>query len=157
MCVDTIANHIVKIGPRRIENFFNRCIEQLAKQDVFPKIIHAACDTTLYETTNKFKGCGCVTRQRKVKARGYRKSGELKEVSVTLYGWKVWAIYEIKTGIPLAIKIDTIEKTRQSACSLAVLEQAKENVKISSTIDSVVIDRGFLDGKVLYDIEPTRA
>jgi hypothetical protein len=44
----------------------------------------------LYETTNKFKGCGCVTRQRKVKARGYRKSGELKEVSVTLYGWRVW-------------------------------------------------------------------
>ena len=99
LCVDTIANHIVKIGPRRIENFFNRCIEQLAKQGVFPKIIHAACDATLYETTDKFKGCGCVTRQRKVKARGYRKSGELKEVSVTLYGWKVWAIYEIKTGI----------------------------------------------------------
>jgi hypothetical protein len=152
LCVDTLANHIVTIGPRRIENFFNRCIEQLAKQGVFPKIIHAACDATLYETTNKFKGCGCVTRQRKVKARGYRKSGELKEVSVTLYGWKVWAIYEIKTGIPLAIKIDTIEKP-DNLHSLAVLQQAKENVKISSTIDSLVLDRGFLDGKVLYDID----
>ncbi len=30
---------------------------------------------------------------------------------------------------------------------LAVLEQAKENVKASSAIDSLVIDRGFLDGK----------
>ncbi len=34
-----------------------------------------------------------------------------------------------------------------------MLEQAKENVKISSTIDSLVIDRGFLDGKVLYQID----
>jgi hypothetical protein len=106
----------------------------------------------LYETTSKFKGCGSVTHKRKVKARGYRKNGELKEVKVTLYGWKVWAIYEIKTGIPLAIKIDTIEKP-DNLHVLAVLEQAKENVKISSTIDSLVLDRGFLDGKVLYHID----
>jgi len=152
LCVDTVANHIVTITPRRIENFFNRCIQQLAIQGVFPKEIHAACDCTLYETTSKYKGCGSVTRQRKVKARGYRKNGELKEVSVTLYGWKIWAIYEIKTGIPLAIKIDTIEKP-DNLHLLAVLEQAKENVAESSTIDSLVIDRGFLDGKALYQID----
>lgn len=152
LCVDTVANHIVTITPGRIETLFNRCIRQLAKQGVFPKKIHAACDATLYETTSKFKGCGSVTHKVKVKARGYRKSGELKEVSVTLYGWKVWAIYEIKTGIPLAIKIDTIEKP-DNRHILAVLKQAKENVKASSIIDSLVIDRGFLDGKVLYEID----
>lgn len=152
LCVDTVANHIVTITPRRIENFFNRAIQLLAKQGVFPKEIHAACDCTLYETTNKFKGCGSVTREVKPKARGYRKNGELKSVRVTLYGWKVWAIYEIKTGIPLAIKIDTIEKP-DNLHVLAVLAQAKENVKESSMIDSLVIDRGFLDGKVLYDID----
>lgn len=152
LCVDTVANHIATITPRRIENFFNRCIQQLAKQGIFPKKIHAACDATLYETTSKFKGCGSVTHKRKVKARGYRKNSELKEVSVTLYGWKIWAIYEIKTGIPLAIKIDTIEKP-DNLHILAVLEQAKENVKVLSAIDSLVIDRGFLDGKVLYEID----
>ena len=152
LCVDTVANHIVTITPRRIENFFNRCIQLLAKQGIFPKKIHAACDATLYETTSKFKGCGSVTHKVKVKARGYRKNGELKEVSVTLYGWKIWAIYEIKTGIPLAIKIDTIEKP-DNLHLLAVLGQAKENVAESSTIDSLVIDRGFLDGKALYQID----
>jgi len=152
LCADTVANHIVTITPRRIEHFFNRCIQLLAKQGIFPKKIHAACDCTLYETTSKFKGCGSVTHKRRVKARGYRKNGELKEVSVTLYGWKIWAIYEIKTGIPLAIKIDTIEKP-ENLHILAVLEQAKENVKESSAIDSLVIDRGFLDGKVLYEID----
>jgi hypothetical protein len=152
LCVDTVANHIVTITPRRIENFFNRSIQLLAKQGIFPKKIHAACDCTLYETTSKFKGCGSVTRNVKPKARGYRKSCELKEVKVTLYGWKVWAIYEIETGIPLAIKIDTIEKP-DNLHVLAVLEQAKENVNPHSTIDSLVLDRGFLDGKVLYDID----
>ena len=152
LCVDTVANHALTITPKRIENFFNRSIQHLARQAVFPKEIHAACDCTLYETTSRYKGCGSVTRQRKVKARGYRKNGELKEVSVTLYGWKLWAIYEIKTGIPLAVKIDTIEKP-DNLHLLAVLEQAKENVKTSSTIDSLVIDRGFLDGKLLYEID----
>lgn len=152
LCVDTVANHIVTITPKRIENFFNRCIQKLAKQSIFPKKIHAACDCTLYETTSKFKGRGSVTRDVKVQARGYRKNGELKSVRVTLYGWKVWAVYEIKTGIALAIKIDTIEKP-DNLHVLAVLAQAKENVKQSSIIDSLVIDRGFLDGKVLYDID----
>ena len=152
LCVDTLANQIVKITPRRLENFFNHCIQRLAKARVFPKYIHAACDTTLYETTDQFEGCGSVLRERKVKARGYRKPGELKEVKVWLYGWKIWAIYELQTGIPLAIKIDTIEKP-DNLHVLAVLEQAKENVKASSVIRSLVVDRAFLDGKSLYEID----
>jgi len=88
LCVDTVANHIVTISSRKIENFFNRCIQCLAKQGIFPK----------------------------------------------------------------GIKLDTIEKP-DNLHVLAVLEQAKENVKPSSTIDSLVLDRGFLDGKVLYDID----
>ena len=151
ICVDTLANQVVKISPRTIETFFNRCIQQLARSNIFPKYIHAACDATDFETTKQFTGCGAVTRERKVKARGYRKNGELKAVKVTVYGWKVWAIYELNTGIPLAIKIDTIEKP-DNLHVLAVLEQAKDNVGPRSTIRSLVIDRGFLDGKVLFAI-----
>ena len=149
ICVDTLANQIVKISPKTIENFFNRCIQRLAHFNIFPKYIHAACDATDFETTKQFKGCGAVVRERKVKARGYRKNGELKAVKVTVYGWKVWAIYELNTGIPLAIKIDTIEKP-DNLHVLAVLEQAKENIGPRSTIRSLVVDRGFLDGKVLF-------
>lgn len=152
ICVDTLANQVVKITPRSIENFFNRCIQQLARFNVFPKFIHAACDATDFETTQQFKGCGAVTRERKVEARGYRKNGELKAVKVTVYGWKVWAIYELNSGIPLAIKIDTIEKP-DNLHVLAVLEQAKDNVGPKSKIRSLVIDRGFLDGKVLFVID----
>jgi Transposase DDE domain len=152
LCVDTLANQMVQITPRRLEHFFNSCIQRLAQARVFPKYIHGACDTTLYETTDQFEGCGSVVRKRKVKARGYRKSGELKEVKVTLYGWKIWAIYEVQTGIPLAIKIDTIEKP-DNLHILAVLEQAKDNVKQTSVIRSLVVDRAFLDGKSLYALD----
>jgi hypothetical protein len=152
LCVDTLAHQIVKITPRRLENFFNHCIEKLAQEKVFPKYIHAASDTTLYETTDQYEGCGSVFRDRKVKARGYRKGGELKEVKVWLYGWKLWAIYELQTGIPLAIKIDTIEKP-DNLHILAVLEQAKDNVKATSVIRSLVADRAFLDGKSLYALD----
>jgi hypothetical protein len=152
LCVDTLANQIVTVSPRRLENFFNHAIQRLAQARVFPKFIHAAGDTTLYETTDQFEGHGSVLRKRKVKARGYRKPGELKEVKVLLYGWKIWAIYELQTGIPLAIKIDTIEKP-DNLHILEVLEQAKDNVKQTSVIRSVVADRAFLDGKSLYAID----
>jgi len=68
---------------------------------------------------------------------------------VTVYGWKLWAVYELNSGIPLAIKIDTIEKP-DNLHVLAALEQAKENVAPKSTM---VVDRGFLDGKVLFAID----
>ncbi len=152
ICVDTVAKQIVQITPRRIENFFNQCIKQLARFNVFPKFIHAACDATDFETTKQFQSCGAVTRECKVKARGRRKNGELKTVKVTVYGWKVWAVYELNSGIPLAIKIDTIEKP-DNLHVLAALEQAKENVGPKSTIRFLVVDRGFLDGKVLFAID----
>lgn len=152
ICVDTVAKRIVQITPKHIENFFNQCIKQLARFNVFPKFIHAACDATDFETTKQFQGCGAVTRERKVKARGRRKNGELKTVKVTVYGWKVWAVYELNSGIPLAIKIDTIEKP-DNLHVLAALEQAKDNVGPKSTIRSLVVDRGFLDGKVLFAID----
>jgi len=152
ICVDTLAKQIVQITPRRIENFFNQCIQQLARYNVFPKFIHAACDATDFETTKQFTGCGAVTRERKVKARGRRRNGELKAVKVTDYGWKLWAIYELNSGIPLAITIDTIEKP-DNLHVLATLDQAKENVGPRSTIRSLVVDRGFLDGKVLFAID----
>ncbi|MBW2309591.1 MAG: hypothetical protein JRF35_00755, partial [Deltaproteobacteria bacterium] len=80
--------HALTITPKRIENFFNRSIQHLARQAVFPKEIHAACDCTLYETTSKFTGCGSVTRQRKVKARGYRRNSELKEQVTIRRKWE---------------------------------------------------------------------
>jgi hypothetical protein len=51
-----------------------------------------------------------------------------------------------------APKIDTIEKP-DNLHVLEVLEQAKENVKESSVIRSLVEDRAFLDGKSSYAIE----
>ncbi len=152
LCADTVAKHVCSITPKRVENFFNRCIKQLVKQKIFPKKINASCDATLYETTDKYDGAGSVSRTRKVQARGYRKNGELKEQKVTLYGWKVWAVYDTKTQIPLAIKIDTIEKP-DNRHLISVLKQAIVNVGPGRVIDTLVIDRGFLDGKDLYKVD----
>lgn len=58
ICVDTLAQHIVEITPRRLENFFSGVIQRLAAARVFPKYIHAAGDTSDYETTDRYEGCG---------------------------------------------------------------------------------------------------
>ena len=74
LCVDTVANHVVTITPARIENFFNRSMQHLAEQGMFPQTIHAAGDCTLYETTSRFKGCGSVTHKRKERPGGIGKT-----------------------------------------------------------------------------------
>jgi hypothetical protein len=62
------CRQVVKISPRTMESFFNRCLQQLARFNVFPKYIRAACDATDIETTKQFKGSGAVTGERKVEA-----------------------------------------------------------------------------------------
>jgi len=40
LCVDTLANQILEISPQRIVDFFNYCIQKLAKVRVLLKYIH---------------------------------------------------------------------------------------------------------------------
>jgi len=71
---DTVAGKIVQITPRRVEHSFNQCIKRLALSNAFPKFIPAACEATDFETTLQFQGCGVISRERKVKARGAAKT-----------------------------------------------------------------------------------
>jgi hypothetical protein len=61
-------------------------------------------------------------------------------------GWKVWAIYQTDSGIPLSIKIDIMEKP-DNLHVLAVLEQAKENAASKSKVRSLVADTGSRSSK----------
>jgi len=75
-----------------------------------------------------------------------------KKVSVTVWGWKVWVVWEATTKLPLAIAIDGIN-VADNEVALSVLEQAMANVSGYCEVRSIALDRGFLDGKLLWAIE----
>ena len=77
---------------------FNGVIRALAKAGVFAAKVTGIVDATDLETTAQYEGCGQVTRKRKMTD----KRGQVHEIEVTVYGWKLIVLIEARTKIPLA-------------------------------------------------------
>ena len=81
-----------------------------------------------------------------------RANRHAKKVEVTVYGWKLWVVWEPQMKMPLALAIDDIQ-VHDNQHAYEVLAQAQQNVAGIARIRSVALDRGFLDGKLLSRIE----
>ena len=90
-----------------------------------------------------------MTRKKRPDVRANRHA---KKTKVTVFGWKIWIVWEPETKIPLALAIDGINEG-DNKHARAVIEKAKQNVAEHACIRSVALDRGFLDGKLLSAIE----
>jgi len=98
LCVDTLAKQIVQITPRRLENFFNHCIQKLATKEFSQKIFMRPVIRRF--TRRRISLKDVVRWFGSAKSRlGIPKIRGAQEVQVRLYGWKIWAIYELQTGI----------------------------------------------------------
>lgn len=151
---ETAADNIVKIAPKRLEALFNGVIRCLAAKHVFPKHIDALLDSTDDEATRKYgtddgRPVPKVTKEKRPDVRDNRHAQKIK---VTVYGWKVWVVWEPVSRIPLAIAIDGINEPENKR-AWEVLQQARKNVKGYGKIRSVALDRGYLDGKLLSLID----
>ncbi len=69
-----------------------------------------------------------------------------------MHGFKIGAAFDPSVEIPLAVKIDTIEEP-DDLHELSVIRQAKKNLGEHAEIKSLVSARGFLDGKLLYELD----
>ena len=151
---ETVADNLVTITPAKLMALFNGVIRALAAQGVFPKQIDAVLDATDDEatptyTTDDGRDVPHVTREKRPDVRANRHA---QKVEVTVYGWKIWIVWEPVSKIPLAMVIDGINEP-DNKHALAVLKQANANIKDHATLRSVALDRGFLDGKLLSAIE----
>jgi len=151
---ETIADAIVTIEHSKLEQLFNAAIRALAAQGLFPKRIDAVLDTTDDEATPTYRtdSGGEVPRVTREKRPDVRANRNAQKVEVTVYGWKVWLVWEPVSKVPLAMKIDAIN-VPDNEHALAVLRQAQQNMQGYATLRSVALDRGFLDGKLLSAIE----
>ncbi len=151
---ETVADNIVKIGPAKLAAMFNGAIRCLAAQGIFAKKLDVVLDATDDEATPKYKTDDgrAVPHVRREKRPDVRANRHAQKVEVTVYGWKVWVVWEPQAKLPLALVIDDIQEP-DNKHALAVLLEARTNVQGHATIRSVALDRGFLDGKLLSAIE----
>jgi hypothetical protein len=151
---ETIADNIVKVGPEKLAALFNGAIRCLAQQGVFPQRLNVSLDATDDEATPTYTtdAGGEVPSVTREKRPDVRANQHARKVRVTVFGWKIWLVFEPVSQIPLAMKIDSINVADNEHGS-TVLAQARANVAGYATVRSVALDRGFLDGKLLSRIE----
>jgi hypothetical protein len=67
----------------------------------------------------------------------------------TVFGFKIWVVWDPTSRLPLALRFTTIEVSDVDMAR-EVVEQAMTNLGDHATIESLAIDRGFMDGKLLW-------
>jgi hypothetical protein len=145
ICPDTLAKNIVKWNLRQLEAVFNGAIRALAQAGVLGKKVTGIADGTDLETTERYRGCGQVTR----KVRMEDTHGREHKIEVTVYGWKVLLLIDAATKIPLAVKVGEIHE-HETHWTRALVTQARANLAGAARLHKVVFDRGFLDGTDLW-------
>jgi Transposase DDE domain len=145
ICPETLARHLVKVNVRDLEAVFNGAIRALARAGVFGAKVTGIADGTDLETTERYVGCGQVTRQ----VRQEDKQGRVHEIEVTAYGWKVRLLVDAVTKIPLAVKVGQIDE-HETHWTRALVTQARANLAGAARLHKIVFDRGFLDGTDLW-------
>jgi hypothetical protein len=68
-----------------------------------------------------------------------------------VYGWKVLVLIEVQTRLPLAMKLVKIQDY-EGKWLVPLLEQAQQNLGEQAHIETIVIDRGYLDGEDLWRV-----
>ena len=145
ICVDTLANNLIKLSVKTVEAIFNQGICALAVFGSFPKKIVGIIDTSLIETPKTFPGCGKTIREKEVRD----KNGQWVTTTVEIFGFKVGVLVCAATMIPIAVKVEEIQVSDTSFLRKLV-EQGIKNIGSNGKIIRILIDRGFLDGVNLW-------
>jgi hypothetical protein len=144
----TLVDTTCKTAASELERLFNGTLQRLAAQQVFAPRLMVAVDGTRVTTTAKYKGCGC----QKMTHRKRDTQGAWVETVELVYGWRLIALIDLVTLIPMAINIVQIQE-HEAPHLLALLQQAQVNLAPHSQIATLVVDRAYVDGPTLYEID----
>ena len=141
----TLAQAICKISAAALQDLFNGTIHTLAAFGVFMAEVMVAVDGTRVITPPTFAGCGQLSVTEQVRNR----QGVQVAVVKLLFGWRLIALLDLRTLIPLAIQIVPIQ-AHEAPYLVALVQQARANLAPHSRISRLVIDRAYVDGASLY-------
>jgi len=143
-----LADNISKLGEEEMERLFNQMVQGLARRGMFTGKLVVALDGSKLPTPKSYEGCGKLKQTRRVKVKG-QQAAAMEEYYV--YGWKVLVLIEVQTRLPLAMKVVKIQDY-EGSWLIPLLSQAQRNLGEQAHIDTIVIDRGYLDGDDLWRV-----
>lgn len=153
VCPGFIASTIAAITGKALEKMFNRAINILAAHRFFPKKVHAVLDASEIQSTEKCIGCGKVSKEKAPELR--LRKGRIRKVIETVFGFKIWVVWDPNSKLPLALRFTTID-VADIKFAKEVIEQAVSNLGDHAAVASIAMDRGFMDGTLLWWLEKKR-
>jgi hypothetical protein len=147
VCPDFISSYITAIAASVLEKLFNQVIAILAKNNFFPNKVHAVLDASEIQSTEQCPGCGKVKKQKAPELR--RRKRRIRKVYEIIFGFKIWVVWDPNSRLPIAMRFATIEVADINLAQ-EVIQQAITNLGDYSKITSIAIDRGFMDGILLW-------
>lgn len=147
VCPDFIAHRIASILGTALEKLFNRSITILAANGFFPKKVDVILDASTIESTEQCKGCGKVKKEKAPELR--LRKGRIRKIFETVFGFKIWVVWDPNSRLPLALRFTTIE-VADITLAREVVDQAISNLGEHAKIATIAIDRGFMDGTFLW-------
>jgi hypothetical protein len=143
-----LAQNITKFTQEQLEHLFNAAVRLLVARGFLQGALTVALDGSQVPTPKSYPGCGCLAVTRTARE---KKTKHLIQVVEYVFGWKVLVLIEVRTRLPLAMKVVPIQ-TYEGAWLLPLLEQAQANLGEQARIAKVVADRGYLDGADLWQV-----
>ena len=147
ICADSVATYISAIAATALEKLFNKVVGILAANSFFPKCIHAIMDSSEVQSTEKCQGCGKVSKEKAPSLR--LRKGRIRKVLETVFGFKIWLVWDPNSKLPIAMRFTTIE-VNDTQMAREVVQQAIINLGDHITIASIAFDRGFIDGSFMW-------
>lgn len=147
VCPDFISSYITTIAASVLEKLFNQVIAILAKHNFFPKKVRALLDASEIESTEQCPGCGKVKKEKAPELR--RRKRRIRKVYEIVFGFKIWVVWDPNSRLPIAMRFATIEVADINFAK-EVIQQAITNLGDHAKITSIAIDRGFIDGILMW-------
>ncbi len=147
VCPEFIASSITAIAASALEKLLNGVIAILAANNFFPKKVSALLDASEIQSTEQCQGCGKVKKEKAPELR--RRKRRIRKVYEIVFGFKIWVVWDPNSRLPLAMRFATIEVDDLSFAK-EVIQQAITNLGNHAKITSIAIDRGFMDGTLLW-------
>ena len=144
---EALSKNIVKLPLDDVRAVFQECLclvwDQLKS---VPKRLLAAIDGSFIEIGPTAEGAGVSSREKQVRT----KEG-MKTVKSTVVGFKMMVLYVPSLGLPLAVAFGPANLDERTYVRQLLLD-AQEVIGDRATLDTVVIDRGFISGPGLWEI-----
>src|SRR5438128_3534128 len=144
-----LADNISKLSREQMESLFNQMVECVVGCGLLDGDRIVALDGSKLPTPETYEGCGKLKQTRSVKVKGQK---ERATEEYYVYGWKVLVLIDVQTRLPLAMKVVQIQEY-EGRWLLPLLEQAQHNLGTHGRIHTIVIDRGYLDGEDLWQVQ----